>query len=84
MCPHPRYIIIQEGRGLHIDVHGEIHRYEECRQPSVEPGRAADTEGASYEGRDFGEVLMDKNLHCVGETELRDGTRFCKMGLSAV
>jgi len=57
MRPYPRHVIIKEGRGLHLDVHGEIYRYTERGQPSVEPGRPADTEGASYEGRGFREVL---------------------------
>jgi len=62
MRPDPRHFFIKEGRGLHIDVYGKIHRHTERGQSSVEPGRAADTERASYEGGGIGEILNIKDL----------------------
>lgn len=57
MRPDPRHFVIKEGRGLHINMYGEVHRHAERGQPSVEPGRATDTKRASYEGGGFGKIL---------------------------
>jgi hypothetical protein len=84
MRPDPRHFVIKEGRGLHINVYGEVHRHAERGQPSVEPGRATDTKRASYEGGGFGEILKRKSLQHSKRDKLCVRTEFCKIRDDAV
>jgi len=77
MHTRPRKLVIWERGVMYITVHGEIHRYKEQGQPSLESWGSADTAGTSYESGWIGAVLGRRFEG--GDVKLCMGMGTCKI-----